>query len=91
MHVRTYATLRDLLGTSQITLELVEPTPAREVLRRLVTAYPVLNGKLWDAGEKLTGYVMVLVNGRSLDFLDGLDTIIAPNDNLSLFPPVGGG
>jgi molybdopterin converting factor small subunit len=33
----------------------------------------------------------VLVNGRSLDFLDGLDTIIAPNDNLSLFPPVGGG
>jgi len=91
MHVRVYATLRDLLGTATVPIELTEPAPAREILRRLVAAYPVLNGKLWDAEEKLTGYVMVLVNGRSLEFLNGLDTLIAPDDSLSLFPPVGGG
>ena len=34
---------------------------------------------------------MVLLNGRSIAFLQGLATPVSEADTLSLFPPVGGG
>jgi len=91
MQIRVYATLRDLLETSKITLDLTEQTTARQLLQRLAADYPSFGDKLWDADGNLTGYVTVLLNGRALEYLDGLDTPIMNADKLSLFPPVGGG
>jgi molybdopterin synthase sulfur carrier subunit len=91
MRIRAYATLRDLLGTSAIILSLPGRVDIRYVLDRLVEAYPSLGGKLWDADGKWTGFVTVLLNGRSVEWLQGLDTSVADDDALSLFPPVGGG
>ena len=91
MQIRTFATLRDLLGTSHIALTLERPTTVGQVLQRLAADYPMLEGKLWDAEHHLTGYVAVLLNGRSIEFLSGLDTPVGDDDALSLFPPVGGG
>ena len=91
MQVRVYATLRDLLGTSRFTIDLATPTPARQILTRLTGDYPPLAEKLFDADSGLSGYVTVLLNGRSLAYLDGLDTLVEDADKLSLFPPVGGG
>ena len=91
MQMMVYATLRDILGTSKITLDLTEQTTARQLLQRLATDYPSLGDKLWDADGNLTGYVTILLNGRALEYLDGLDTPVTNADELSLFPPVGGG
>ena len=95
MRIRAYATLRDLLGTSKLDMTLDEsagaPTTAGQVLRRLAQAYPPLAGKLWADDGHLTGYITVLLNGRSIEYLRGLDTPVADDDTLSLFPPVGGG
>jgi molybdopterin synthase sulfur carrier subunit len=91
MRIRTYATLRDLLGTSAITLSLPGRVEVRYVLDRLVEAYPSLGGKLWDVDGNWTGFVTVLLNGRSVEWLQGLNTWVADEDTLSLFPPVGGG
>ena len=91
MHVRVYATLRDLLGTKSVTVETDGETTVRQVLRRLVAEYPSLADKLWDEEENPTGYVTMLLNGRSLEYLDGLDTLVGESDSLNLFPPVGGG
>jgi molybdopterin synthase sulfur carrier subunit len=35
--------------------------------------------------------IHVLVNGRSISFLDGLETVVGDGDRLALFPAVGGG
>jgi sulfur-carrier protein len=91
MRVRMFATLRDLLRTKEVTIEIEDETSVRQVLRRLVAAHPVLAGKLWDDNEKLTGLVTVLLNGRSLEYMNGLETTVQDDDSLSLFPPVGGG
>jgi len=91
MRIRTYATLRDLLGTSAMVLSLPGRVDVRYVLDRLVEAYPSLGGKLWDADGNWSGFVTVLLNGRSIQWLQGLDTLVADDDTLSLFPPVGGG
>jgi molybdopterin synthase sulfur carrier subunit len=91
MHIRTYATLRDLTGTSAFDLPLPERTTVGHVLRRLAADYPGLAGKLWDPVGGWTGFVTVLLNGRSVEYLQGLDTVVANDDSLALFPPVGGG
>lgn len=91
MRVKVFATLRDLLGTRVIDLDIAEATTMQEVLDALVAAYPALAAKLRDAQGNLTGQVHIMLNGRPIEFLDGLATQVAPADTLSLFPPVGGG
>ena len=51
----------------------------------------MLDGKLWDAEHNLTGFVTVLLNGRSIEYLHGLASPVTEADTLALFPPVGGG
>lgn len=90
MHVRVYATLRDLLGVSAMDLDISQPTDVRQVLRQAVAAHPQWAGKLWDEDEHLIGSVQVLVNGRAIPFLAGLETLVTPGDKVDLFPPIGG-
>jgi molybdopterin synthase sulfur carrier subunit len=95
MRIRAYATLRDLLGTGKLDLAL-DPFPGTpvtvgQVLERLVQEHPPLAAKLWAEDGHLTGYITVLLNGRSIEYLQGLATPLTESDTLSLFPPVGGG
>ncbi len=91
MRIKAYATLRDLLGGSQFDVPVPAQATVRQVLQQLVLAHPDLGAKLWDEAGKLTGYVTVLLNGRSIEYLAGLETTVADADTISLFPPVGGG
>jgi molybdopterin synthase sulfur carrier subunit len=95
MRIRAYATLRDLLGGGKLDMPLAAapdaPATVGQVLDRLVEAHPALAHKLWAADGHLTGYITVLLNGRSIEYLQGLGTPVTDDDTLSLFPPVGGG
>lgn len=91
MRIRIFATLRDLMGISAIDLPLPGTVDVGYVLDRLVEAHPMLAGKLWDADGNWSGFVTVLLNGRSVAYLSGLATPVADDDTISLFPPVGGG
>ena len=91
MRIRTFATLRDLMGVSAIDLPLPGRVDVRYVLDRLVEDYPMLAGKLWHANGDWSGFVTVLLNGRSVEYLAGLATPVTDDDVISLFPPVGGG
>ena len=74
MRIRVYATLRELLNTKSVDVDVAQPTSVRHILRQIVAAYPQFGAKLWDKDEKLKGSVQVLVNGRAINFLDGLET-----------------
>lgn len=43
-----------------------------------------------ETGE-LVSYMKFMVNGRSVNLLDKLDTVLHDNDFFLIFPPVGGG
>ncbi|MGC8781754.1 MAG: ubiquitin-like small modifier protein 1 [Anaerolineae bacterium] len=91
MWVRVYATLRDLIGANAFEVPLSGPADVRYVLEHAVRAYPTLGDKLWSADGRWSGFVTVLVNGRSMEYLQGLETPVTDRDAISLFPPVGGG
>ena len=47
---------------------------------------------LLDESGRLYGHVHLFVNGRDAPYLqDGLETRLAPDDSVDLFPAIGGG
>jgi sulfur-carrier protein len=91
MQVKIYATLRDLMGASKLDVETEGMATVGEVLDSLADTHPAFARKLFDPSHNLTGFVTVLLNGRSIAYLQGLGTPVQDSDVLALFPPVGGG
>ena len=95
MRIRVYGALRELMdGAIHDTPDSGAPmlgATVGDVLERLVESHPELGAKLWDADRRLTGYITVLLNGRAIQYLEGLASPVTDADSLALFPPVGGG
>jgi molybdopterin synthase sulfur carrier subunit len=91
MKVRFYATLREVVGARSVDVDVPPGMPVSAVLERLFDQHPTLEPKILDAGGGLRRAVNIFVNGRSVRFLQGLDTELAPDDDLAIFPPVAGG
>lgn len=91
MQVRIYATLRDLVNAKAIEVDVREEQDVRRLLKQVSAAYPALDAKLWDEQDDLNKSIQVLINGRAINFLNGLETPVRPEDRVDLFPPVGGG
>jgi len=58
----------------------------RDVLRKIVDSYHVADIILTESGE-LKPYVRILVNGRSFQFVGGLDTELHDGDTVALIYP----
>lgn len=90
--VRLYGQFRDYVGGPSAE---VDGSTIEEILRKLADEYNGLDKEILDNTEsndiRLKDYVKVLVNGRSIDFLDGVSTEIKNEDEVVIFPPVGGG
>lgn len=91
MIVKFFATLRPVVGAKEAEVEVEAGDTVRNVLEKLIAAYPGLGERILDDDANLRSSINVLVNGRSVRFLDGLNTIIRDGDRLALFPPIGGG
>ncbi|MEP0761968.1 MAG: MoaD/ThiS family protein [Chloroflexota bacterium] len=89
--VRLSASLRAAAGAKEVTVPCALDTTVRVLLHALGAANPALAERLLDSQQDLNRGVQVLVNGRHIDFLSGLDTPIQPTDSVMLIPPVGGG
>jgi len=79
MIVRYYATVRDLTGVAEERFDDA-PVTLGERLRRATLS-----------GDDLAPTVMILVNGRNAVFSGGTQTPLTAENEVSIFPPVGGG
>ena len=91
MELRVFGTLRQFAGAKQVEVDVGDGDTVRNVLERLAAEYPALGEHLLDDAGSLWSSINVLVNGRSISFLDGLESIIQEGDALAIFPAVGGG
>jgi len=86
--VRLFAGLRAPVGAPEIDLQAAD---VRGLLRNLVARYPALHEELFDRSGRLRDAVKVMVNGRNVEFLEGLDTRLETGDAVAVFPVVAGG
>jgi molybdopterin synthase sulfur carrier subunit len=79
--VKFFATLRNAAGAREAEVEAVT---VKELLDRLSADY---DGRL-DRYIKMS---TVLVNGKNVAHMKGKRTRLKPDDEVSIFPPLGGG
>jgi molybdopterin synthase sulfur carrier subunit len=91
VQIRLYATLRDKVGSHEVEVQGMGFGNVKEVLVQLVQQYPQLHGAIWQTDGSLAGHVAVILNGRDIRHLNGVETLVSDGDNLAVFPPVGGG
>ena len=64
----------------------------RDILNRLGTKYYRFEKLVFDINaQKLTGRVIIFLNGRALEQVNGLDTILHDGDTLTFVPVIEGG
>lgn len=90
MQVRFFATYRDITLTKAI--EVPAPETVRGLLELLSEKYgKAMRDKLFLPDGTLSWDAIVLVNGRHVVHLAGLDTKLTESDVVSIFPMVAGG
>jgi molybdopterin converting factor small subunit len=71
-------------------LEL-EGASIRGVVEALIARHPALGSQLLTEDGDLNRFVNVYVNGQDVRYLAGLDTPVAPADEVRLLPAMAGG
>jgi len=91
MLVKFFASYREITKCSSCVVPA--PHDLRALLSEITVKYgPAMGGKLLsEDGQALGNDAVVLVNGRHIDHLTGLDTLLFEDDVVALFPLVAGG
>ena len=88
---KPFANFGEVIGKSELEIELNGDCNILELLDTLCESYDDLHDMIFENGDKIREYVNVLVNGRSINFLEGVKTKLSDEDEVALFPPVAGG
>lgn len=87
--VKFFANFREAVGVEKI--EVKEVNDVTALFRELVAKFgDNLFEQLYE-GKSLRETVIVLVNGKGINLLNGLGTKLKDGDMVAIFPPVSGG
>ncbi len=91
--VRLLGVFREFSGRDRILIELEKPTVVREVIQKLVESFPPeFNRFLIDPDLKdPRPNALILVNGKEVGVLKGLETEVKNDDEIVLIPISHGG
>ena len=82
--------LRSLTG-EQGTVTANGTATLQELVEDLESSYPGMRERLCEADGQLRRFVNVFVNGEDVRFLQGLESLLAEGDEVSIVPAVAGG
>jgi molybdopterin synthase sulfur carrier subunit len=89
--VRLSAQLRQLAGGKEAIVDVPPGATVADLLQALNQAYPPLGARILDENGRLHAGIQLLIDGRHIDFLQGLDSPVEQARDLMLIPPVLGG
>ncbi|MCK9217844.1 MAG: MoaD family protein [Firmicutes bacterium] len=89
MLVKYFAYIRDYTGGKEIQIE--HYNSLRALLNELCKKYGAKFESKVFSGENLSDEIIILINGRNIVHLEGLDTKLQVEDVISIFPVVAGG
>jgi molybdopterin synthase sulfur carrier subunit len=90
MTVKYFATIRTYTGETARQFDNA-PADLRELLTSLAQRYGAQFRRAVFTGDALSEAIIILVNGRNVLHLQGLNTPLAADDEVSIFPMVAGG
>lgn len=93
VRVRSMFDIKEVIGARQVSLVLDEGTTVRGLLYRLFERYGVeLREKIMDSKTgNVYSHFTILVDGRNINYLNGMETKLLDGSVISLLPSAGGG
>lgn len=90
MRVKFFATYRKISGCMECNMPA--PSTLHELLYQVSDKWPGLRDKLLSPdGQNIGADAIVLVDGRDVRHLQGIDTPLSEESSVALFPRVAGG
>jgi molybdopterin synthase sulfur carrier subunit len=91
--VHTILGLKQIIGRGEIEVSIPHGSTVRAFVSWMVKTYgQKLSSQLCEPGTvNLLPHIRLMVNGQSIRFLDGLETMLDDGDEVLLLPPVAGG
>ncbi|MFX0083489.1 MAG: MoaD/ThiS family protein [Candidatus Hodarchaeota archaeon] len=84
--------LVDITEIEELTLPIDDGSNIRNILKQLTSKFgKKFEEMIFIASEDLSKYVIITINGKDIRTLDGLNTKIQPNDEISFIPAIAGG
>ncbi|WP_069808186.1 MoaD/ThiS family protein [Vulcanisaeta thermophila] len=91
VQVKFLASLYEVTKVLKTELDLPDGATIRDLIQAIdQRVSPNFSKVILDDGKLKDQYV-ILVNGRSVDFLNGLSTKLSNGDEVVFLPPAGGG
>ena len=91
MTVKLFAMLRSVAGAKELNVPCEDGCTVRDLIQAVSEVCPALKAKIVDKNGQLAGGVQIMLNGRSVTWLEGLDTTVGTDDDLIFMPMIGGG
>jgi sulfur-carrier protein len=89
MKVKLFATLRQYINASEVEIENL--STIHELLHKLGSIYGKGFEKKLLNGEEISDEIVILVNGKHIGYMKGINTELSESDEISIFPVVIGG
>ena len=89
VRVEFFNTLREKVNGLKY-VEMEDVYTLRDVLKKLDEMFPNLKGEIWD-GKDVNDDYLIMINGRNIEFLGGIEAKLSDGDEISMFPPAAGG
>jgi len=91
--LRTILNFKKIIGKGEVDVSVEEGTTLEVALDKIVDNYgKELESNLFDSDDgSLLQHIRLMINGRDIAFLNGLQTILQDGDEILILPPVAGG
>jgi len=90
--VRFIGALRSTAGKGKLTIKVRDAVPLRELIKKLIEELPKLKRTLIDPElEDPRPNTLILVNGKEIGVLNGLETMLKDGDEVVFVPILHGG
>ena len=91
--VQTILDLKRILGKREVELLMPKGSTVADLLRNMTERWgEELSSRLFEPGTlRLFSHIQIMVNGRAMGFLNGMDTALHDGDEVLLLPPAAGG
>ncbi|MCG2880440.1 MAG: MoaD family protein [Vulcanisaeta sp.] len=92
VQVKFLASLYDVTKVLKTEIELPDNATVMDLIRTIdKVVSPNFSSVILDDDGRLKDQYVILINGRSVDFLHGLETRLSNGDEVVFLPPAGGG
>jgi molybdopterin synthase sulfur carrier subunit len=91
--ISTILALKEIIGQREFEVSIPRGSTVRDLLSWMVNRWgDNLSPHLFKPGtDSLVPHIRLMVNGRSIEFLKGMDTVLQEGDEFLMLPIVAGG